>query len=394
MLTALKFWSAAKHHEGEHGENYSELVDWIIRLSCSIITYELSPSSLIYKMKNLQADNMFISTLRGILPGEGIFPFHRVLNSMVQFVSDFPESSGKECKISVSQLVQASLLRSGVPWSENSPQKDAWKAIHESSLDLAKTLCQSDFFWSCAFTKSLQQVRREPLTADSCFDVGFLVNVVSSPLFMRELLQNQSKCLELLCDVMTNTLLVLGREPLMSFRTIISKEKHYPSVPSVLDLFLALLSSALMQRELLTTDTMIKRLFLESVDGLLMRSARMGSNAHFQDNLKQLAGKTLLERSAWDSILEKPLASGVISDGKIMVKQRVLAFNAQVLASMGKSLEDGSRDMSQMNTLKAYLATKVNNMRNRRHVWEVVPRIQGGLDRFYCDSEKKVEVLS
>ncbi|PXF39873.1 hypothetical protein BWQ96_10418 [Gracilariopsis chorda] len=75
MLTALKFWSAAKHHEGEHDENYSELVDWIIRLSCSIITYELSPSSLIYKVKNLQADNMFISTLRVSCPEKAYFLF-------------------------------------------------------------------------------------------------------------------------------------------------------------------------------------------------------------------------------------------------------------------------------------------------------------------------------
>lgn len=394
MLTALKFWSVAKHHEGEHDDNYSELVDWIIRLTCSIITYELSPSSLVYSVKNLEADKLFISSLRGTPGEESVFPFQRTLNSMLQFVSGFPGSVGKECRVSLSQLVQAYLLRSGVPWGKNSPQRDAWKAIHESSLDLPKTLCQSDFFWSYPFTKSLQQVRREPLAADSCFDVGFLVNVVSSPLFMRELLQNQSKCLELLCEVLTNTLMVLGREPLISFRTIIEEEKHYPSVPSVLDLLLTLLSSAVMQRELLTTDTKIKKLFLDSVDVLLTRSARMGSNAHFQDTLDRLASKAFLGQGNRDSILEKPRASGAISEEKIMIKQRVLSFNSQVLASMGKSLEDGSRDMSQMNTLKAYLATKVNSTRNRRRVWEIVLRIQGGLDRFYTDSGKKVEVLS
>ncbi|CAN8061462.1 unnamed protein product [Agarophyton chilense] len=393
-LSAMQFWYNSKRDKAENEENHSELIEWIIRLVINIVVYELSPSSFISKVKNLKPTSLFISMLHSSSDESTFLSFESLLSYSKEFVSACPSNLGKECKNAVSELMQVFILRNGIPWNNNSPQRDAWQQISAESQKLPQILCEQEFFWSNPFTMSLQQVRREPLAADCCYEVGFLVNVVSSPLFMREVLQNQSKCLVLLCDVMTKSLEVMAREPLMAFRTILNNEKNFPSVPTVLDFLQTLMSSAVMQRELLATDVKIKELFLSSVNLLLIRSARMGSTMNFQHKLESLANHGLFGSREMDSIVDVPVASSAISQEKAMTRQRVVAFNAFLLASMGKSLEDGSRDMSQMNTLKAFLRSKAANTRNRKRTWEVVLRIQGGLDDHYYDHGVKKSVFS
>eukprot|EP00178_Gracilaria_changii_P027085 TRINITY_DN841_c0_g1_i4.p1 TRINITY_DN841_c0_g1~~TRINITY_DN841_c0_g1_i4.p1 ORF type:complete len:2328 (+),score=285.13 TRINITY_DN841_c0_g1_i4:7792-14775(+) len=393
-LNVIQFWYQAAREKAESEDNYSELLDWAIRLAISIVIYELSPLSFISRMKNLSANNLFITSLNSSTPDDHSVSFEKLLSFSMEFLQGCPSSLGKECRKSVSELMQVFLLRNGIPWDNGSPQHEHWQRIHKGSLTLPQTLCQQEFFWSNPFSKALQQVRREPLAGDTCFDIGFLVNIVSSPLFMRELLQNQSKCLGLLCDVMTKSLEVLSRDPLTSFRTILIERKNFPSVPTLLDLIQTLMSSAVMQRELLATEVKIKDLFLDSVNLLLLRSARMGSNERFQEKLETLAENGLLCNREMDLIVDEPVSSNAIDEEKVMTRQRILAFNAILLASMGKSLEDGSRDMSQMNALKAFLRSKAGSTRNRRRTWEVVLRIQGGLDDHYIDSGVKQKVLS
>lgn len=391
-ISVLKLWQARNEVAKESAHARSELLEWSVRLLANIINFELSPVSRILDVKSARSPLLFID----YVAEKSNTSLPQVLNIILEYVGS-ESTTGRECRQAATDIFQVYLIRHHRHFQKGNPQEGAWKITVDSGDGHIEHVIQHKTFWPLTVTFAIQTVKKNQQQVDVWVAIAFLVSVLCEPVASRNLLETQTKARHALFEVLLRLLDRVGRDILSFVAEIESTENLYPGLPSALDLIRKLMSFAIVQRELISSRKLgRKEDYLEAIENIISRaaklvegpvdSAKLMAFAHkdgcgkladeLQKSLENHTGEQQALGAETDSELEDPEAIRL----NAIARYRALAFAAWLIGSLGKSMEDGSRDMSQMNGLHVLVASKFIGTRKLGKLWTDVMKIQFSLE--------------
>ena len=362
-------------------EEHGYLYDWCVRLFKDFIVYEVSPVSRVRHMKNLPVDKFAVFGF-----GKGEMPsLSTVIHDCFQAVSS--HQTTKEGRNAVSELVQAFLVWSQPRNSDGGPdsfRETIGGATEPQCLDL---LVGKEAFWSMVVQPALHQVNKEPQLSDSIFEYTFLSSLLSISAAKRALFDSKNdKCKQMLLNLMIRLFTLLSRDILSSFHSAEEMRRLHPDVYTSIDFVHGLMLSAAIQREILGSEAATRGLFLSSLESLITNAAKLIRNPLDADESQRYAQKGPFAKVMLKSVdsvqadsghessrmSQKQEISKKIIDHDAIAREKAIAFAAKVVGCAGKSVENGSWDMSQMNSMRALFETRIISSRSRHRLWNDV----------------------
>lgn len=394
-LEVLTLWYTSAR-AGEDGSlQRSELVEWCVRLLTTILIYELSPLSDVWG--KVESGLVFRALTKDREPW-----LPKILDMFLHLVGCDDMAPGRECRMAVSELCQLYVVRHHCAFPKGTDQRTKWELMREKSGDHLETVIAHQTFWATAVSSAMQLVRKQEPSPDVMFAVAFLDSLLSEPIAAKSLVQKQSSQREALLWVLAKLLERLGRQLLSSFIEIERIRRAFPGLSSSVDLIRKLMSSAVLQRELISSRELeLKKKYLGAITSILSRLTKFVPGELEDSKLMECA-----RQGAFSSVadkLQKELPSDQedagllpeVSDGEAedpqsakdcaVARHRALAFGAWLVGSLGKSMEDGSRDMTQMNGLQILVSSHFNSTRPLKKLWGILFKIQTGLEHHIPD---------
>lgn len=393
----LVVWFRIKRQDPKDGHQ-SRLVEWSLRLTSSFLVYEISPISSLYQGKKIPDSNLFMNFFQD----KRYIP--HIMARGFDYISSLPSGVGRECKSSVADIVQVFMIRYNCQW-EHEPQRTLWSKAQEIRKETMDLIVSRSSFWTVVVHSALLRIRKQEKIPDACFEVAFLYAIVSDCTTMRALLEQQVKSRELVVEITIRILEGMGRDPLGFFSNVESHQRLYTNLPSAVDVVRVLMSSAVLQRELVSAGAVMKEKYLAAIAALIMRCAKYVPTAPGSEELLKAAKRGSFAHGTEEHVQElenedKPMQGFGLGVGKKRKNprntereasiQRVLGFVTFLIGSLGKSMEDGSRDISQMNSLKALITFRFNNSRMIMRLWEAVFGIQRALEKRIAKKESHI----
>lgn len=390
--SVLKLWQARNEVAKETVQARSELLEWSVRLLANITTFELSPVSRILNVQSARSPLLFLD----YVTEKRNISLSQVLNIILEYVGS-ESATGRECRQAATDIFQVYLIRYHCHFQKESPQEEPWKTIVSASGGHVEHILQHKTFWPLTVTFAIQAVKKNQQQVDVWVAIAFLVSVLCEPIASRSLLETQTKARHALFEVFLRLLDRVGRDMLSFVAEIENTKNLYPGLPSALDLIRKLMSFAIVQREMISSRELGRRDdYLEAIENIISRAAKLVEGpvdsaklmvlAHkasrgkvadeLQEGLANGAGGERASSAGVESELEDPEAIRL----NAIARYRALAFAAWLIGSLGKSMEDGSRDMSQMNGLHVLIASRFIGTRKLGKLWTDVVKIQCGLE--------------
>lgn len=369
-----------------------DIVEWCVRLLGALLVFELSPVSSIQDSKVISASLLLIQFLekheRESLP--------KLISTILRYVDCDSARVSRECKQAASELCQAFVTRHQCPFEPARPQMAIWERTLKQNRDYLKVLMEHGSFWSLTAHSAIQVARKEEKNPDVASAIAFLVSILSETTSSRSLLQNQAKHRDALLLVLVKLLERVGRNPLNHFIEIEEARKRYPKLPSSIDLIQKLMSFAALQREMISNaEVGLRKDYLESIESIISAISKLVhggldveemARQNKEDTFGRVIAEPFQELERKYDINKMELSGNEEEDAecaraKSVARYRALAFGAWLISSLGKSMEDGSRDMTQMNGLQVLLSG-IKSSRTLKRLWSDVSKIQAGLERY------------
>ena len=374
----------------------SELVESCVRILSNVLVYELSPVSGIWG--NVKSGFVFKAKTAN---GEPWLP--KLLESILYLVDREEMTTSRDCRLAAGELYQLYVVRCHCPFPGGSEQKQTWdEGLHMRAEQLS-TLISSDTFWSTAVGSAMQTIRKQEDTPDADFAITFLHSLLSEGAAAKSLVQKQTTHRDVLLGVLAKLLERLDRQLLSAFVQIERSNRSTPVLPSSVDLIRKLMSSAVLQRELISSrERERKRTYLDAIASILSRLAKLVPGEIESDKLMVYAREGAFSGTSEKLLTELPADLAIsrfmpeVSDSDAddpntlkdcqAARMKALAFGAWLVGALGKSMEDGSRDMTQMNGLQILLSSRFNSTRALKKLWRILFKIQAGLEHDLRDT--------
>lgn len=408
-LEVLTLWYTSARAGEDASLQRSELVEWCVRLLTTILNYELSPLSDVWE--KVESGLVFRALTKD---GEPWLP--KILDMCLHLVSCDEMAPVRECRMAVSELCQLYVVRHHCAFPEGTDQRTKWELMREKSGDHLEALISDKNFWATAVSSAIQLVRKQEQSPDVVFAVAFLDSLLSEPIAAKSLVQKQTSQREALLGVLAKLLERLGRQLLSSFIEIERIRRAFPGLSSSVDLIRKLMSSAVLQRELISSRELErKKKYLDAItniisrlakfvpgeveDGKLMECAQQGAFSSVTDKLQKELPSDQEDADLLPEVSDEEAEDPQTAKDCAVARHRALAFGAWLIGSLGKSMEDGSRDMTQMNGLQILVSSRFNSTRTLKKLWGILFKIQTGLEHHIPDdlvdhSEKPDQLLT
>lgn len=390
-ISVLTLWESNFSADSANAHRV-ELVGWCVRLVEAILIFELSPISSIREAKGIKASTLLIS----VLGKDDLKSLPDLIDAILCYVNSDTSNFGRECKVAASELCQIYVTRHHYLFDAEHPQFGTWNRILCDHADYIRSLMDHPTFWSSTALSAIQSVRKALTTQEALLEIAFLNSLLSETASSRSLLQKQAKPREALLAVFCQLLGRVGRNPLAVFIEIGKIQKTYPKLPLYVDLIRKLMSFAVVQRELISSQEHgQKEGYLESIQNVIASVSKLVRGRIVATEMQRYAREGTYGKRGVDP-LEEIMPDH--SDAKItdvagseeddeesaressVARHRALSFCAWLLGSLGKSMEDGSRDMSQMNGLQVLLS-RFTGQRALMGFWENVFKVQVALEQ-------------
>lgn len=403
----ILIWAERKKHlQGD--EIKSELVEGCFRLVSDFIVYEVSPMSTICEAKEIRPMTLFVSSVQNGKTGS----LPEIINAGFLYTSMLPPGSGKDCRNAFCELVQACILRWRTAW-DSTPRRvvrKPWSLIAEQSEDYFLNLLEREEFWSTVVLQALQLARKQEHLSEISFEIAFLGSLVTEKTSMRALLKDQANVRKQMLAMMTRVLGAMSRDPWMFFSEVENDCRSHPGLHSSIQLVQSLLSHAIVQRELVSSDAVVEEQYLSDIEKLIMSVSKLVKTSQSDEDAKAFVkrgpfGRVLSNGSEdisyidtsdenTSSVRKKSGAlSGQDKKDRATAWHRALSFIARVIGSLGKSFEDGSRNIAHMNVLKVFMS-RFQGSRNRMRLLKAVMKIQSALERRTSCEGESLELLT
>lgn len=380
----LKIWQK-KSASVEHERTRSELVEFAIRMLANIFSFELSPVSII--PESIKLSDM------GIQEKDENFSLTQLMDVVLDYVGH-DAVAGRECRVAASDMCHIYISRHHFGFPREGENGEAWEKIFKSNGGHVQSVIQHRAFWPIVANTAIQTVRKsQGRDNNSKVAVAFLVSLLSEPAASRSLLESQTKVRHGLLRVFVTILDRMGKKLVSCFREAEYERISHPELPSVLDLVRRLMSFAVVQREVVSSSELGgRKMFLEAIENVISSAAKLVQGTmdtaelvaaaesrglgKLGDDLQRVLSVPSNGRGASQGGTESESEAPETAKLTAMAVHRSLAFAAWLIGSLGKSMEDGSRDISQMNGLQVLLSSKYSSTRNVRKLWIDVIKIQ------------------
>lgn len=402
--TIAEMWSKQHEHRANQECVQCEVFDAALQYVAVLCRNELSPflkrPAGIYSLSPKHCRILYV------LNSAGDAGLPALVNSGLTYVSEAKHSGHAR------HALQEIILLHVLPLQPREPSvlehDEVWLRYKGTVKAMLDSVSVQNSFWSTVVHFTLQRILKCPLGKQQRLVAGyplalaFMGSLLSNQAASRALHESQPKTRQLLLRAVLKLMENIARSPLVMMLEAEKSNSDYPSAFTAIDLVRKVLRSAMLQREFVSsTDQGVRDRFMAAIEKLVMSGSKLVQDTSLSQGVDFMAyahscalggsGQTVdapddisedSESSEEDRLPNGEEADVAEATRTSIARHRSLAFVAVVVGSLGRSLEDGSRDISHMNTLRALFASRFHNLRNLMRLWQAVFQLQRGLHRY------------
>lgn len=376
---AIELWDLL-HGAIEDDQKSSRLVDWSLCLASITFLFEMRqlPSFPKDVAKNSLHLNLYAAKRPFDLP-TAIRKGFKYLSK----VGGFTRKGGS----SFIDLVHSYFTALHCDHKKNEIVESVWNKVR--CPDFASKLAKEDPFWSAVVVAPLSSALNRGRVHESNSEIAFAVALLRYAPTCRAVFMCESKAREVILSLMLRILKEMSRDLLSFFEAIWDHKKDFRDAVTADDLVKIILKFGFSQRELMYSSSEWRSEYLEAIRQIIMEAKKLAWLP-----LAVLATRIFYERGPFphdasfslecDSMPIKPLANAKEYDFRLYG----FACLTWLIGSLGVSMEDGSHEISQANTMN-FLLSRATSSRTVQQLLEMIMTVQLHVEKFIYPGTRK-----
>lgn len=263
----------------------------------------------------------------------------------------------------------------------------AWKKAKCS--DFAASLAKEDLFWSAVVSAPLSSALNRGRVHESISEIAFAVALLRYAPTCRAVFMCEAKAREVILSLALRILKEMSRDLLSFFEVIWDRKKDSRNSITADDLVKIILKFGFSQRELMYSSNEWRNEYLDAVREIIMNTKKLAWLP-----LEHLAPRIFYERGPFprdsgfslecDSMPTKTLPNSKEYDLRLYG----FACLTWLIGSLGVSMEDGSHEISQANTMN-FLLSRTTSARISQQILEMLLTVQLHVEKYIYPGTRK-----